>query len=265
MVEPTEALPAEPFDLVGVLDTVRGHLSYLRSTTTAPADEGWIACSDLCDGGPLLRDLILTTGDGRGAHDQQVAASLLVQGYAFRVGSIPLIAYALELGVPSSVPRNTAIQIGRNRPNNIAFLSPTLAPPGPDQLVAELIDGHLSPFIHAVREEVTVGERLLWGNVAASFAVAFRAIEGALDAPAAKQQVRDRAATFYSAAGDRVDGLGSFVTLHGSHRDGWFFERTNCCLWYQASGGQYCDDCSLVDPAERAAAWQAQLDTATAD
>jgi ferric iron reductase protein FhuF len=248
-------------ELAGVLDTVGGHLSYLRSSTSAPADDGWISCGDLSAGGPLLRDLLTTTGAGRGTHDEQVAASLFVQGYAFRVGAIPLIAYALALPVPDCLPRNTAIQIGRHRPNNVAFLSPTLHPPDAAPLKADLVDQHLAPFIDAVRATVTVGERLLWGNVAASFAVAFRAIEGVLDDPAAKQRIRDRALALYDTASPRLDGLGTFVTLRGTHRDGWFFERTNCCLWYQASGGQYCDDCSLLDPAERTAAWQAQLDS----
>jgi ferric iron reductase protein FhuF len=147
----------------------------------------------------------------------------------------------------------------------VAFLSADLAPPDADHLVGELIDQHLSPFIDTIRDTVAVGERLLWGNVAASFAVAFRAIEGELTDPAEKERVRERAGAFYSAASPRFDGLGRFVVLHGAHSDGWFFERTNCCLWYQASGGQYCDDCSLLDPAERTAAWQAQLDAPPED
>jgi ferric iron reductase protein FhuF len=249
-------------DVAAVLDVVRGHLPYLRSATSAPADDGWILSTDLLAGGPLLADLLATTGLGRGTHEPQVAASLFVQGYAFRVGAIPLVAFALALPVPDCVPRNTAIQIGRHRPNNVAFLSPALSPPDPATLADELLDQHLSPFIDAVRNTVTVGERILWGNVAASFAVAFRAIEGELTDPGAKHDVRKRADAFYQAASPRLDGLGRFVTLHGTRRDGWFFERTNCCLWYQASGGQYCDDCSLLDPAERTAAWQAQLDTA---
>jgi hypothetical protein len=72
--------------------------------------------------------------------------------------------------------------------------------------------------------------------------------------------VRERASAIFAAADDRFGGLGGFVTLHGRQRDGWFWERTNCCIWYQASGGQLCDDCSLHDPDERRAAWQREVD-----
>ena len=74
--------------------------------------------------------------------------------------------------------------------------------------------------------------------------------------------VRARADAFTAAAAPWLDGLGEYVLLSGPARDGWFWARTNCCLWYQASGGSMCDDCSLLDPAERTAAWQAQLEVA---
>ena len=45
------------------------------------------------------------------------------------------------------------------------------------QLADELVGAHLQPFVAAVHDAFTVGERLLWGNVAAACAVAFRAVE----------------------------------------------------------------------------------------
>jgi hypothetical protein len=250
--------PAAAPDRQAVLDAVRARVSYLRAATEAPADDGWIACASLCAGEPQLYEIIAATGEGRGAHEAQVAASLFTQAYAFRVGGVALAAYALGLPPPSTAPATTAILLARHRPSSIAHLDPVLRAGTADQLVADLLDDHLRPFVEAVRRQITVGERLLWGNVATSCAVAFRAVEGesGADAPA----VRARAAAFFAAAGERLESLGGFVTLHGRQRDGWFWERTNCCLWYQASGGQLCDDCSLHDPADRRAAWQREVD-----
>ena len=45
---------------------------------------------------------------------------------------------------------------------------------------------------------------------------------------------------------------------------GWFWDRTNCCLWYQTSGGRYCDNCSLVDVAELRAQRERELTEAGA-
>jgi ferric iron reductase protein FhuF len=244
-------------DLHEALAAVEARVSYLRSATAAPPDEGWIACADLVAGGPTLVDLIASTGEGRGAHDQQVAASLFTQAYAFRVAGVALAAYSLGLPVPSLAPATTAITIARNRPSAIAYLDAEPRPSDPQALAADLLGGHLAPFIAAVRDEVTVGERLLWGNVAASCAVAFRAVEG--ESPDERAEIRARADAFSEVAAPWLEGLGRYLVVEGEARDGWYWERTNCCLWYQASGGSMCDDCSLLDPDERLAGWREQL------
>lgn len=257
-----EKVESQSADRETVLAAVRARVSYLRAATDAPADEGWISCADLCAGDPRLYEVIDATGEGRGTHDRQVAASLFTQAYAFRVGGVALAAYALGLPTPSVAPEQTAIQLARHRPSAIAHLDAELHTAGPETLARDLLEGHLAPFIAAVRKEITVGERLLWGNVATSCAVAFRAVEGesGAEAPA----IRAAADAFFAAATEWLDGLGGFITLSGAQRDGWFWERTNCCLWYQASGGQMCDDCSLLDPAERRAGWQSELDASPA-
>lgn len=256
------AAPAPALD--GVLALVQDRVSYLRAATAAPADDGWRSCADLCAGGPDLVALIDTTGAGRGTTDRQVAASLFVQAYAFRIAGVALAAYALDLDVPSVDPASTAILIGRHRPASIAFLDPVVRSADPDRLAADLLGGHLASFIAAVRREITVGERLLWGNVAASCATAFRAVEGEAADGDDAARVRARSQAFTAAAAPWFHGLGQYVELSGPARNGWFWERTNCCLWYQASGGSMCDDCSLLDAGERTAAWQAQLEVASA-
>jgi ferric iron reductase protein FhuF len=212
-------------DLQAILDAVEARVDYLRSSTEAPAADGWLPCASLR--GEHLAELIRSTAEGRGTDDPQVAASLFAQGYAFRLPSVALGAYALGLDVPSVAPGSTAIKLGRHRPAAVAYLDPEPRPA--DGLVEELFAGHLAPFVEAVRGCFTVGARLLWGNVAASCATAFRAVDAD----------RDRADRFFAEAGPWLDGLGSFVG------DSWTWERTNCCLWYQTESGFMCDDCSL--------------------
>lgn len=246
-------------DLQTVLDAVQARVSYLRSSTDAPPEDDWLRCADLARPDEVLASLLASTGEGRGTHDAQVAASLFVQGYAFRVAGVALAALALGLDLPSTEPEATAIKIARHRPSSIAFLDPEPRSGDPVRLVDELLGGHLTGFIAAVRQVVTVGERLLWGNVAASCATAFRAVEGET-ADEDRADVRSRADAFFAAAEPWLAGLGQFVVVDGATRSGWYWERTNCCLWYQASGGSMCDDCSLLDPDERTAAWRSQLD-----
>jgi hypothetical protein len=124
-------------------------------------------------------------------------------------------------------------------------------------------------LIDAVRARITVGERLLWGDVAASMAVIFRAVEGAVGARDERLAVRQRADAFFDRAGDRLRGLGAFELVGepdtpAPGADGWFWGRTNCCLWYRTSNGRLCDDCSLLDPEERRQQWREQLRGATA-
>jgi len=76
--------------------------------------------------------------------------------------------------------------------------------------------------------------------------VAFRAVEGAVTEDRAV--VRARAESFVSAT-TSFDGLGAFTTVRTDDREGWFWDRTSCCLWFRTPAEQYCDNCSLV-PAE---------------
>jgi ferric iron reductase protein FhuF len=246
--------------LQATFDAVEAKVGYLRASTTAPADDGWLRCHELIADPGALAELIRSTGEGRGAHEAQVAASLFVQGYAFRIPSVALAAYALGLDRPRLDPASTATKIGRNRPAAVAYLDPDPGPHGPAALAGELLD-HLGALIAAVRSEITIGERILWGNVAASVATAFRAVEG--ESPERRDAIRDSADAFFAAASPQLAGLGEFVLVDGPDRQGWFWQRTNCCLWYQTADGTMCDDCSLLDPDERLAGWRAQLEPAS--
>jgi hypothetical protein len=99
---------------------------------------------------------------------------------------------------------------------------------------------------------------LLWGNTAASIATVFRAVH------AGDPAVRERAVAFHRAAEPWLEGHGTYAVIETPAASGWFWNRTNCCLWYRHTGG-WCDDCSLPAAGDRDARRVAELTRGGAD
>jgi len=228
------------------LTAVAAVVPYLRASTTTDGDD-WYSCATLIDDAPVLTDVITRAMPGFGTADPAVAASLFAQAYAFRVAGVALAAYALGLPVPDVSPASTAVRIDKPRPSQVAHLAPDAQTSNAAELSARLVAGHLEPFVAAVHAQFRVGERLLHGNVASSCAVAFRAVEGA--SAEQRADVRARAEAFFSVT-TAFDGLGAFSIVRAGDCEGWFWDRTSCCLWFRTPAEQYCDNCSLIPAAE---------------
>jgi ferric iron reductase protein FhuF len=140
----------------------------------------------------------------------------------------------------------------------VAFLSPRvlLADADADDLtnadtitealgwvVNTAIGAHLGPLVEAVRSGlgVPVGQRLLWGNIAASAAIAFRTMAGCLGS-----SIEPLGSRFFDLAPPELQGMGSFYLVEIDNCRGWFWERSNCCLADRLPGGVRCADCSLT-------------------
>lgn len=243
--------------LADVLSEVTSHVDYLRVSLDAPAADGWLSCHALLADPAVLAESIRATASGRGAPKDMVAASLYVQAYAFRIATLVLGPFALGLPSPACTPEATAIRIARHRPAAVAVLHHDVTERDAKATAEALLAGHLERLIDVVADTFTVGRRLLWGNVAASCMTVFRALDGA---PTADRLAVQRLATeFFAAATPWLDGLGRFDTVVARDRTGWYWTRNACCLWYQCSGGQTCDDCSLTAPADLLVARRAQL------
>lgn len=222
-----------------VVERVVQAVGYLKISLDAPESEGWLCSATLIDDPPALIELIRSTASGRGAPHDAVAASLFVQGYAFRVAGLVLAPNALGLASPSCASHGVHIRIERNRPSAVAVTDHRLSQPSASELAQSLLGSHLESLISVVAEHLVVGRRMLWGNVAASIATVFRAIESSPSVD--RDDVRRRAFDFFVSAEPWLDGLGGFEMVDGD----WHWTRTNCCLWYQCSGGSRCNDCSL--------------------
>jgi len=232
--------------VVDTLTAVAAVVPYLRASTTTDGDD-WYSCEQLVTDPDILTGVITRAMPGFGTDDPAVAASLFAQAYAFRVAGVALAAYALGLPVPDVAPASTAVRIDKPRPTAVAHLAPDAQTMTASELSTRLVTDHLERFAAAVHASFRVGERLLHGNVASSCAVAFRAVEGAVTEDRAV--VRARAESFVSAT-TSFDGLGAFTTVRTDDREGWFWDRTSCCLWFRTPAEQYCDNCSLIPTAD---------------
>ncbi len=229
-----------------VLRTVAERVPYLAASTAIEGDD-WVRCDAVVDEPARLAEVVRGTAAGFGTDDVAVAASLFAEAYAFRVAAVPLAAFALDLPVPDVAPASVAVRIDKPRPPAVAYLSNTVLALDAKGMVEALVDAHLRPFVTSVHEQFAIGERNLWGNVAAACAVAFRAVEssGVDRAP-----VRDRASVFFEAGAEVFRGLGAFTAVANDGREGWYWDRTSCCLWFRTAGSELCDNCSLLDPSE---------------
>jgi ferric iron reductase protein FhuF len=156
-----------------------------------------------------------------------------------------------------------AIGLSGPWPSLVAYLSPRVLNTDAGTITDALrwvvdtaIGAHLGPLVDAVRTGlgIPVGRRLLWGNIAASAATAFRTMEGCLG-----PSVEPLGRRFFDLAPPELQGLGSFYLVEKGGRRGWFWERTNCCLIDRLPAGIRCADCSLTPTEQRRQAYRDSL------
>ena len=261
-------------ELVSYLKAEVGPVEWTRLAAVEEAEEEglWLSCHDLVADPAGLGRVISGTGRAIGTDDQVVAASIFVQGYAYRVATLAVACLTVGGVVPGSRPEAMAVGLGRGRVSKVAYLDPTVSdvlggrspadalrdPATADRaltlVLEEVVERHLRPLIATTREQIRIGERLLWGNVAASVSTAFRTMEGCLG-----PWVVPLGERLFELAPPELQGLGAFLGVESEGRRGWFWERTNCCLFYQIEGHAKCSDCSLTPVHERRRAYRGAL------
>jgi len=261
-------------ELVSYLKADLGRVDLARpdSGVESIADGMWLSSHDLVSDPEWLGRVIAGTGRAIGTEDQMVAGSIFVQGYSYRLLALAVACLTVGGVVPGSGAEIVAVGLGRGRASKVAYMepevfdvcggqpasnalaNPAIADRGLAIILEQVIEGHLRPLIASTRSQVRIGERLLWGNVAASASTAFRTMEGCVG-----EWVIPLGHRFFELASPDLQGLGSFLLLHAGQRRGWFWERTNCCLFYQIEGHGKCADCSLTPAADRRIAYEESL------
>ena len=103
---------AEP---LAIIDELLSTVDYLR-ISVGDVGERWLPCEPLVGDSVALAALIATTKSDRGTDRDDVATSLFVQGYAFRIASVAIGSWLLAGAVLDVSPSRTSIAIGRGRP-----------------------------------------------------------------------------------------------------------------------------------------------------
>lgn len=269
--------------VVDALERVGSALPYLRAGTgpvagparpgTLARDRQWMNCGELLANREWLEATVRSSGARLGTGSAAVAASLFVLGYSYRVVALAVSCMLMGAAIPSSDPQAFAVAISSGRPSLVTYCEPRALvltggrTPGPvtfadrdlvDEglgfVVGDAVEGHLRLLVEAVCSRIRVGHRLLWGNVAASSAVAFRTMEGELG-----EWVKPIGERFFEIAPSELQGQGNFLSLEHAGRSGWYWERRNCCLNDRLPKGTRCGDCSLTPPGQRRDAYLAGL------
>ena len=177
--------------------------------------------------------------------DERVAASIAFQGLAALLTSAPLAAVVLHGVLPRFTGGALYLRPAAARPWELACPAPAAdraddVPLAAAALAALLVEEHLDPLVAAVRAQVSIAERLLWGNVASSVAAAKRLL--AAQRPASAR----RAAAVAGRLLDTGPLAGTGVRLPPAPPDrDWSFRRRSCCLYYRVPDGGLCGDCVL--------------------
>jgi ferric iron reductase protein FhuF len=202
--------------------------------TLDPPDIAMALGAPLDPAGPV----VAYVGSQLGTTDPQVAASVAFQGVCSRLAAAVLVANE-QLGVAIEVPfaslrwrpSDTGLRLG------LTELATGPARPWPDALGA-LVGDAFEPWATAVRRHVRIGQRLLWGNAAASLLGATNSLVAASGSVSL--------ATEALAALPRRD----LATVAASapatpSRRGITFRRLTCCLIDKVPGYGRCGECSL--------------------
>jgi FhuF 2Fe-2S C-terminal domain len=172
--------------------------------------------------------------------EDRVAASLAFQGLAAQLVSAPYAAAVLHGAVPAPTPDELFLR--RTDDGGWALRSAASALADAAEL-APVLEHLLETLVAAVRAQVPVAERLLWGNAASTVAAAKRLL--VVQRPAAA----DRAAEVAEAVLCSGPFVGAGELLSPRHPDrNWTFRRGSCCLYYRVPGGGLCEDCVLSSP-----------------
>lgn len=231
-------------DMRAVLADVARLGPFFAIDAERPADPDTRPVGDLYAGrGTALAERIAHVGRVLGPDDaataRRVAASITFQGLAALLVSAPYAAVVVHGVRPELTARSLHWTTSTRSPWPLWCPDPVAAA-DPDRLADALLDGHLVPLVAAVRAEVAVSERVLWGNAASAVAAAKRLVVTRWP------EVADRAARVARGLLDTgpLAGTGELGPARGPDRV-WTLRRRSCCLYYRTRDGGLCGDCVL--------------------
>ncbi|MDI9883372.1 (2Fe-2S)-binding protein [Streptomyces sp. HNM0645] len=174
--------------------------------------------------------------------ERRVAASIAHLGLAARLWSTALGPAALHGEFPDPAAGALYWDPELGSPDDLCWTRAGTLPGTVDAIREAVQYGHLVPLADALRSDVRISHRLLWGNAGSALAGALREIRRwarERDRP----DVAERATALTAGLLDHPD-------LSGTVR-GPALRRTSCCLYYRCPGGGLCGDCVFDRPPGR--------------
>jgi hypothetical protein len=255
------------------LATLLGQLATLGPrfpvTCDAAPSGTWTPATALVDpAGPGLSAVVDAYARTLGTHQPRIAASIALQSYGTRLAGLAIGSWVLFGAVPAITPGDVHVRFDAGRATGVWVPRPRHAVT-PDAAPAALLEAlgaglfaHLAPLVEVVRRDVRLSSRRAWGNLAASCAGIFSALDRAVPA-GHRSQVRADAHAFFARVDWPVHRLIDWRLwappggpAHLCH------ERRTCCLMRQLPGRQWCESCSIETSAARQAAWERTLQAA---
>ena len=221
--------------------------------------DDWIACERLHDPeSPQLAAVLEAERHASGQVSDHATALTVMAVYAGTVTSAAMLAWALEDVVIDMRAANVAVRLSDDHGFAAYGLrSPTVRHGAPVELLVEqVLDGHLLPLAEAMHKRTRAGMRQMLGGVAHGCAAAFcLASRMGHDVDLLEQRYE----SFLDATDVGFESLGRVVRLREGDREGLFYLRNTCCLYYTSAVASTCSSCCLDTVEERITNYRATL------
>jgi hypothetical protein len=247
-------------DANGLLDRLADHGERFR-LLVAPEDEtGWIPCDRLLDPGSAELDRVLEAERVASGQVSDHATVLTVMAvYAGTVTAPALLAWALGEGVLDVRPENMCVRLSEHHGFEAVALREVRLSDGDEDDEATLVrwafTDHLLPLAEAMHRRTRAGRRQLLGGIAQGSAAAVTVPSRTGDADRFAR-AWDRLVAATREVGCDLDRVGDVVRLREAAREGLFYLRDTCCLYYTSAERELCASCCLTPREERVAAYR---------
>lgn len=241
---PVGAPPAA--DVFDRLAAIGDRFELQRDLTGA---DDWIACERLHDpGSPELAAVLEAERVASGQVSEHATALTVMAVYAGTVTSAAMLGWALEDVVIDMRAANVAVRLSDHHGfEGYGLREATVVPGAPGRLLVEqVVHQHLVPLVEALQARTRAGHRQLMGGAAHGCAAAFcLASRMGQDI----DLLEERYHTFLAASDVGFEKLGRVIRLRDGDREGLFYLRNTCCLYYTSAEQSKCSSCCL-DPVE---------------
>jgi Ferric iron reductase FhuF-like transporter len=222
-------------------------------------EEGWVPASELADGTRV--PALLAAAQHRWQASPHAAAALAWKAYTYWLALPVVLGWASARRVPLLYASDVLVRLDDHRPlmtvglrrsMSVAVLpsDPLASAAVPEVRVvadeaellgalrASLLDGHLTPMLHAIHQHVRLGGRTLMGSVASG--VAYGVLRAADVLPGSSVETIGTLL--------RALGIDDLIELERGPSGELTIQRKTCCLAFTLPRPKICAGCCIPQP-----------------